>query len=84
MSGRNWNTKQDLPETISFATGACVMVVQNIDTVLDLANGACGTIVDIVYAKPLHPDEPPIKGDQTVVNLKFLPLYILSSLTGRG
>lgn len=56
------------------------MVVQNIDTDLDLTNGACGTIVDIVYAKLLHPDEPPIKGDQTVVNLKFLPLYILVKL----
>ncbi|KAE9409060.1 hypothetical protein BT96DRAFT_953836 [Gymnopus androsaceus JB14] len=46
-------TKSDLPETVSFAIGACVMVVQNINTDLDLANGAHGTIVDII----LRPDK---------------------------
>jgi hypothetical protein len=76
ITGRKRNTKQDLPETLTLAIGARVMVVQNIETDLDLANGARGTIVDII----LHPDEPPISDDQSVVHLQHLPAYILVEL----
>ena len=41
-----------------------VMVTDNIETDLDITNGARGKIVDII----LHPDEPPI-GDLPVIKL---------------
>lgn len=72
-TGRRRDTKNDLPETISILIGAEVMVVENIETDLDIANGARGTIVDIV----LNPEEPAIPDDATVVDLKHQPLYIL-------
>jgi len=43
---------------------------------LDVANGACGEIVNIV----LHPDEPPV-GDGPMVHPKYLLAYILVKLT---
>jgi len=49
-----------------------VMVTANIETDLDVTNGARGEIVDII----LHPDEPPL-GDDSIVTLKYLPSYIL-------
>lgn len=52
------------------------MVVQNINTDLDMANEAHGTIVDIV----LHPEEQSISKNSSVVELKHLPLYILVKL----
>lgn len=48
------------------------MVTQNVETNLDVTNGARGEIVDII----LHPDEPLIS-DEPVVKLKYLPSYIL-------
>ena len=47
----------------------------NVQTDLDITNGARGTIVDIV----LHPDEPLI--DENIIPLKYLPLYILVKLS---
>jgi ATP-dependent exoDNAse (exonuclease V) alpha subunit len=52
-----------------------VMVTTNIETDLDIANGARGEIVDII----LHPDEPPLSSC-SIQNLVFLPLYILVKL----
>ncbi|KAF9040360.1 hypothetical protein BDZ89DRAFT_1060455 [Hymenopellis radicata] len=49
------------------------MVVENIETDLDIANGARGTIVDII----LDPEEPPVPEGETIIHLKYLPLYIL-------
>jgi ATP-dependent exoDNAse (exonuclease V) alpha subunit len=65
----------DLPSTVEVAIGMKVMVTANIETDLDLTNGARGEIVDII----LHPDEPPIP-DEPVVNLKYLPSYVLIKL----
>ena len=48
------------------------MVTKNIETDLDITNGARGEIVDII----LDPDEPPI-GNDPIVTLKRLPAYIL-------
>jgi len=53
-----------------------VMVMRNIEMDLDITNGAHSEITEIV----LHPDEPLI-GNQAVVELKYLPLYILVKLT---
>ncbi len=64
--------RRDLPEVIELAIGMKVMVTSNIQTDLDLANGARGEVVDIV----LHPDEEVI-GPSSVVHLKYLPSYVL-------
>ena len=63
------------PRTINIAIGMKVMVTENVETDLDITNGARGRIVSIV----LHPEEPPL-GDHPVVHLKHLPLYILVKL----
>ncbi|KAJ3511695.1 hypothetical protein NLJ89_g3948 [Agrocybe chaxingu] len=67
---------KDLPRKIELAIGMKVMVTNNIETDLDLTNGARGEIVDIV----LHPDEPPV-GDSPIVHLKYVPAYILVKLS---
>lgn len=51
------------------------MVTTNIHTDLEVVNGSRGEIVDIV----LHPDEPAI-GEGNVVELKYMPQYILVKL----
>ncbi|KAJ3559149.1 hypothetical protein NM688_g520 [Phlebia brevispora] len=63
---------RDLPRTLELAKGMEVMVTENLQTDLDITNGARGTIVDIV----LDPREPPI-GDANEVHLQYLPAYIL-------
>lgn len=59
--------RKDLPEEVEVAWGMKVMVTSNIQTDLDLANGARSEIIDIV----LHASEPPISGDSTV-QLEYL------------
>ncbi|KAJ3559079.1 hypothetical protein NM688_g560 [Phlebia brevispora] len=63
---------RDLPRTLEFAKGMEVMVTENLQTDLDITNGARGTIVDIV----LDPREPPV-GDANEVHLQYMPAYIL-------
>ena len=70
----NLNTKT-LPPQIELAIGMKVMVTENIETDLDITNGAKGVITDIV----LHPDEPPFEPGSVVV-LKHLPAFILVKL----
>ena len=67
--------KKDLPEEIELALGMKVMVTRNLNTDLDVTNGARGEIVDIV----LHPQEPPLR-DEPIVKLTRLPMYILVKL----
>jgi hypothetical protein len=67
--------RKDLPTKITIAKGMKVLVTDNVETDLDITNGARGEIVDII----LHPDEPPI-GDEPIIKLEFLPLYILVKL----
>jgi len=50
------------------------MVTQNVETDLDITNGARGKIVDII----LHLDKPPVGNEP--VKLKYLPSYILVKL----
>ena len=61
---------------MEIAVGMKVMVMSNIETNLDVTNGARGEIVDII----LHPDEPTLE-DGPVVKLKYLPAYVLVRLT---
>jgi hypothetical protein len=74
--GEGRRKRKDLPKTLEIAKGMKVMVTSNIETDLDVANGARGEIVDII----LHPDEPPI-GDGPICELKYLPSYILVRLS---
>ncbi|KAI4527074.1 hypothetical protein K523DRAFT_216189, partial [Schizophyllum commune Tattone D] len=64
--------KGQLPLEVEIAIGAKVLVTRNLETDLDITNGARGEIVGIV----LSADEPDY-GDATVVRLHKLPLYVL-------
>lgn len=67
---------KDLPHTIVLTKGMKVLVMDNIETDLDVINGTQGVIVDII----LHADEPPI-GNGPIVHLKWPPVYVLVKLT---
>jgi hypothetical protein len=69
---KQWKTP---PRTLQIAVGMKVMVTENLETDLDITNGARGRITGIV----LDPDEPPL-ADGAVVHLQHLPLYILVKL----
>ena len=67
--------RKDLPWRIELSKGMKVLVTDNVETDLDVTNGARGEIVDII----LHPDEPPPR-DEPIVYLKYVPSYILVKL----
>lgn len=67
--------RNQLPDCIDVAIGMKVMVTTNVETDLDITNGARGTVVGIV----LHEAEPPI-GDGDVIHLQHQPAYILVKL----
>jgi ATP-dependent exoDNAse (exonuclease V) alpha subunit len=67
--------KSTVPAKIELAVGMKVMVTSNVETDLDVTNGARGEIVEII----LDPREPPV-GDGAIVELKYLPVYILVRL----
>ncbi|KAL1668376.1 hypothetical protein GGF50DRAFT_38744, partial [Schizophyllum commune] len=71
---RRSSTKQ-LPKEVQLAVGAVVLVTQNIDTDLDITNGARGKVVAIA----LHPDEP-LHDDASITRLSRMPLYVLVKL----
>ncbi|KAJ3008597.1 hypothetical protein NUW54_g3090 [Trametes sanguinea] len=71
----SWRRQKDLPDEVELAIGMQVMVTTNIETDLDVANGARGEVVKII----LHPDEPE-HGDEPVVRLQYPPVYILVRL----
>jgi len=66
---------KNLPHALELAIGMKVMLTDNIETELDMANGARGEVVDIV----LHPDEPAYT-DEAVAKLKYIPLFVLVKL----
>ncbi|KAJ7339305.1 hypothetical protein DFH08DRAFT_915798 [Mycena albidolilacea] len=76
-NGRREMKMKDLPNFIKLAIGMKVLVTRNIETDLNLANGAHGEIADVV----LDPDEPPF-GDtgETIVDLEKMPAYTLVKL----
>ena len=65
-----------LPEFIHLAIGMKVMVTNNLQTDLDITNGARGVITNII----LSPDEPPLE-EGSVVTLKNLPECVLVKLS---
>ncbi|KIL55963.1 hypothetical protein M378DRAFT_56669, partial [Amanita muscaria Koide BX008] len=79
VAGRGKNERRrknkDLPWKIELAMGMRILVTDNVETDLDVTNGARGTIVGIV----LHPEEPPV-GNAAVVNLRYIPSYLLVRL----
>ena len=74
ISASKPKTKDQLDKWITLAIEMKILVTLNIETELDLANGARGMIIKIV----LHPEEE-VSTDQEVV-LKHTPLYVLVKL----
>ena len=68
---------KDLPHKVELALGMKVMVTDNVETDLDITNGARGEIVGIT----LHPDEPPVDKNEAIVKFHYLPVYILVKLS---
>jgi hypothetical protein len=66
----------DLPESIELAVGMRVMVTRNLDTDLDITNGARGTIVDVV----VEADEPLTTDGNNVIHLRRPPAFLLVKL----
>jgi hypothetical protein len=67
--------KKDLPEMIHLVLGMKVMVTNNLQTNLDITNGAHGIITNIL----LSHYEPPLEETSTVT-LKFMPECVLVKL----
>lgn len=76
--GDHHGSRQDgtkLPDEVSLAVGMKVMVTVNVQTELDITNGARGTITGI----GLHPEENDIPNER-IVQLARTPAYILVKL----
>ena len=67
---------KDLPDSILLAIGMKVMVTTNLQTDLDITNGARGVITNII----LNQHKPPLE-DGSTVQLRFLPECILVKLS---
>ncbi len=74
--GTKKRQRDGLPDVVELAVGMKVMVTFNVQTDLDITNGARGAIQDII----LHPDEPPVPPNTPVVKLTYLPSYVLVKL----
>ncbi|KIY43877.1 hypothetical protein FISHEDRAFT_11429, partial [Fistulina hepatica ATCC 64428] len=70
---REAKNNKGLPQSVEIAIGADVSITQNLDTDLDITNGARGKISGIVLDEnePIHDD------DDAVVTLQFPPRYVL-------
>jgi ATP-dependent exoDNAse (exonuclease V) alpha subunit len=66
----------DLQREVHIAVGMEVMVTRNIETDLDITNGARGTVVDIF----LHPGEPDHDEEARTTSLTYPPAFILVKL----
>ncbi|KIN97095.1 hypothetical protein M404DRAFT_107112, partial [Pisolithus tinctorius Marx 270] len=71
--GHNRQEQGGLSNEVVLAIGMQVMVMFNIATDLDLANGARGCMVDIV----LDLRESAISSEKNVIQLQYPPLYVL-------
>jgi len=74
-NSRGGTEKGGLPNKVELALGLKVMVTLNVETDLDVANGARGEITGII----LHRDEPPLP-DASVVELAKPPAAVLVKL----
>ncbi|PSS32204.1 hypothetical protein PHLCEN_2v2028 [Hermanssonia centrifuga] len=71
-AGGRGNQRKELPREVELFVGMKVLVTNNLETDLDLTNGARGEVVGIT----LDSDEPPTSAT-SVVHLKKLPAFIL-------
>ncbi|KAF8577302.1 hypothetical protein K439DRAFT_1254910, partial [Ramaria rubella] len=67
--------KNGLPDQVELVIGMKAMVMMNVNTDLDVANGSHGEIVDIIL--DLQEEK---RGDCAIVELEFSPTYILVKL----
>jgi hypothetical protein len=74
--GKNRNEKGGLPDVVELLVGMKIMVMFNVETKLDVTNGARGEVVDVV----LDEREEEIEQESSILNLKFPPCYILVRL----
>ncbi|KAF5393247.1 hypothetical protein D9757_000682 [Collybiopsis confluens] len=70
-------TRKNLPDRVGMVIGVKVLVTRNIETDLDITNGARGEIVDVI----LDPREPEPPEAAEVVELKNVPVYILVKMS---
>ena len=73
--GSEQQRRKELPNRLLLAIGMKVTVMTNIETDLDVANGARGEINDIIF----HPKEE-VDPSQPIVRLKHLPIRVLVKL----
>lgn len=66
-------SQKNLDETLELAVGMKIMMTFNVQTEIELANGARGEVVDMV----LHADEPEVSPDSREVRLTYPPAYVL-------
>ena len=66
------NERASLPNSISLSVGMQVMVTFNVETDLDIANGARGMLTKII----LNEREPPFSPSDSIVELTCPP-YVL-------
>jgi hypothetical protein len=66
----------ELPETVELAVGMRVMVTRNLDTDLDITNGARGTVTEIV----VESEDSMSADEHNTIHLHSPPTYILVKL----
>jgi hypothetical protein len=71
----NKKKTRTLPQQIHIAIGMKVMITENLETDLDITNGAQGEITKLF----LHPNEPPLPSTP-IIHLRHLPTFILVKL----
>jgi hypothetical protein len=72
-----------LPDTVQLAKGMSVMVTYNVETEMDVANGARGTIEAVI----IHKDSEKVdkeQGNSSIMNLTRPPACVLVRLDRRG
>jgi hypothetical protein len=74
--GAKGDLRGGLPSTVEIARGMKIMVTENVDTDLDIANGSRGVVTAVV----LDPDEPQPNANTPIVTLLKPPLYIVVKL----
>ena len=73
---RRQTVQCNMDDTVELAIGMKVMMTCNVQTDIDLANGARSEIVDVM----LHPDEPDHDAGAREVQLRYPPVYVLVRL----
>lgn len=76
MARSKINERAGLPNTVELCIGMKVMVTFNVETDLDIANGARGEIIKII----LDRRETSISTAQSIVNLEYPPAFVLIKL----